>query len=86
MSRHANSHVNDIPDVSIDDAGFITTLYGRYHPVTGEGLDFDIPEDLWNTILTALIDDGLDSGPAVEWDLDQFLEEMHSTNARDFNA
>ena len=69
---NAGSHVNRIPSVTLDDAGFIHTLYGSYHPVTGEGLPIDAPEELMRQILIALIRDGEDS-PLVEFDLDEFM-------------
>lgn len=75
---NAQSHVNRIPGVTLDDAGYIHTAYGSYHPVTGEGYTFDIPEDLALEILKALLQDGIDSGPAKPFDLDTFLEEMRS--------
>jgi hypothetical protein len=78
MTNLSNSHVNKIPGVSMDDDGFIRTIYGRYHPVTGEGLNFVIPESLWNEILNALIQDGLDSGIAEDFDIDAWFEEKFS--------
>lgn len=74
-NSNRNSHVNRIPGVSLDDAGFIHTKYGTYHPVTGEGLPINAPEDLMHRILVALIDDGLDSGIAEEFDIDAWFEE-----------
>jgi hypothetical protein len=56
------SHVSRIPGVRLDDAGFIHTPYGSYHPVTGEGLPIDAPKELTRQIQIALIDDGLDRG------------------------
>ena len=53
----------------------IHTPYGSYDPVTGEGLPIDAPKELMQKILVALIQDGLDSGPAVEFDLDAFMDE-----------
>ena len=73
---NAESHVNRIPGVTLDDAGFIHTACGSYHLVTGEGHTFDLPKDLELEILKALIQDGIDSGPATAFDLDRFLEEM----------
>ncbi|MEQ1537508.1 MAG: hypothetical protein ABL928_01155 [Sphingorhabdus sp.] len=75
IHSNANSHVNCIADVTLDEAGFIHTAYGSYHPVTGEGLVFDIPETLKIEILRALIQDSIDSGPAVEFDWDAFMAE-----------
>ena len=71
---NAGSHVNLIPGVTLDDAGFIHTPYGSYHPVTGEGLPIVAPQELMREILSALIQDGIDSGPAVEFDWDGFME------------
>jgi hypothetical protein len=85
-TANAASHVNRIPGVSIDNEGFITTKYGRYHPITGEGLNFHVPEELWNKIVMALIDDGLDSGPAVEFDIDKWLEDLSSREDADRDA
>lgn len=76
---NAESHVNRIPGVTLDDAGFIHTLYGSYHPITGVGLPINAPKDLQRQILIALIDDGLDSGIAEDFDVDEFIE-------RDFEA
>jgi hypothetical protein len=74
------SHVNRIPGVTRDDTGFIHTVYGSYHPVTGEGDAFDMPE-VWKVeILRALIQDSLDSGPAVPFDLDHFMTEKIGRN------
>jgi hypothetical protein len=73
---NANSHVNRIPGVTLDDAGFVHTRYGSYHPVTGEGLPIDAPDELMWQILIALIDDGLDSRPAEEFDFDAFMAEQ----------
>ena len=70
---NADSHVNRIPGVTLDDAGFVHTAYGSYHPVTGEGLPIDAPDELMRQILIALIDDGIDSGIAEEFDWDDFL-------------
>lgn len=75
IHSNANSHVNRIPDVTQDEAGFIHTAYGSYHPVTGEGLAFEMPETLKLEILRALIQDGEDSGPAVEFDWNEFVAE-----------
>ena len=75
IHSNANSHVNRIPGVTLDDAGFIHTTYGSYHPVTGEGLAFEMPETLKVEILRALIKDSIDSGPAVELDWDAFMAE-----------
>ena len=35
------SHVNRIPSITLDDLGYIHTVYGSYHPVTEEGLPID---------------------------------------------
>jgi hypothetical protein len=75
IHSNANSHVNCIPDVTLDEAGFIHTAYGSYHPVTGEGLAFDVPDTLKVEILAALIQDGEDSGHAELWDFDAFMAE-----------
>lgn len=74
----AGSHVNRIPDVSIDDVAFIHTIYGAYHPVTGEGLPIDAPKELMREILIALMRDGEESGFAEDFDLNTFLAEMRS--------
>jgi len=71
---NAGSHVNRIPGVRLDDTGFIHTPYGSYHPATGEGLPIGAPKELMRQILIALIDDGLDSGIAEEFDLDEFMD------------
>lgn len=60
----AGSHVNRIPNVSIDDTGFIHTIYGSYDPVTGEGLPLDAPKKLMRDILITLLRDGEESGSA----------------------
>lgn len=78
MSEHdkhsnANSHVNRISGMRLDDAGFVHTQYGSYHPVTGQGLPIDAPEELMREILLALIDDGLDSPIDEGFDIDEFL-------------
>lgn len=70
---NAGSHVNCIPGVTIDDAGFIYTQYGSYYPDTGEGLPIDAPDELMRRILIALIDDGTDSWIAEEFDWEDFL-------------
>lgn len=70
---NANSHVNRIPGVTLDDAGFVHTRYGSYHPVTGEGLPINVPDELMREILLALIDDGLQSGIAENFDFDEFV-------------
>ena len=71
---NAGSHVNRIPGVRLDDDGFIHTVYGTYHPVTGQGLPIDAPDELMRQILIALIDDGIDSGPGKPFDWDAFME------------
>lgn len=73
---NAGSHVNRIPGVTLDEEGFIHTAYGSYHPITGEGLPINAPDELMRKILIAQIDDGLDSGIAEGFDLDEFLEKM----------
>ena len=73
---NAGSHVNSIPGVAIDDAGFIRTSYGSYHPVTGEGLPIDAPKELMREILIALLLDGEESGPAEPFDFDEFMKEV----------
>ncbi len=75
---YAQSHVNDIERVSIDHDGVIHTPYGSYHPVTGEGLPIDAPEELMRDIEAALVRDGEDSGPPQPLDWDAFLAEMRS--------
>jgi len=67
--------VNLIPGVTQDDAGVIHTPHGSYDPVTGEGLPIDAPEELMGKILTALIQDSLESGPAEPFDWDAFMAE-----------
>jgi hypothetical protein len=74
------SHVNRIPQVSIDDAGFIHTACGSYHPVTGEGDALDMPEAMKMDILRALIHDSLDSGPAELHDWDAFMKRKFGSN------
>lgn len=75
-AANAASHINRIPDVHLDEAGFIHTQFGTFHPVTGEALPINAPEELMRKILLALIDDGIASGPAEEFDLDAFVREM----------
>ena len=72
---NAGSHVNRIPGVTLDDAGFVRTAYGSYHPVTGQGLPIDAPDDLMHQILVALLRDGEDSGPAVKFDMKPWIAE-----------
>jgi hypothetical protein len=74
IHSNAQSHVNRIPGVTLDDGGFIHTAYGSYHPVTGEGHTFDMPKEM--EFENALIEDGLDSGLATDFDLDKLLEEI----------
>lgn len=71
----AGRNVNLIPGVSQDEAGVIHTAYGSYHPVTGEGLPINAPEELMQKILIALIDDSLESGPAEPFDWDKLMAE-----------
>lgn len=75
-ATNAASHVNRIPGGHINEAGFIHTAYCTYHPVTGEGHPINAPYELMQKILVALIDDGIASGPAEEFDLDAFVREM----------
>ncbi|MFM5947942.1 MAG: hypothetical protein ACKOPM_01750 [Novosphingobium sp.] len=83
---NANSHVNRIPGVRLDDEGYVHTAYGRYHPVTGEGLPIDAPDELMKQIFIALIDDGLDSGIDEDFDLDKLFEQSFGgTDAGDPN-
>lgn len=76
LATNTASHVNRIPGVHLDEAGFIHTEFGVYHPVTGEGLPINAPAELMRKILVALIQDGIDSGPAEEFDLDAFVRGM----------
>lgn len=55
--------------------GVIHTPYGSYHPVTGEGLPIDAPQEFMDDILRELIQQGIDSGPAKRFDWDKFMEE-----------
>lgn len=71
----APSHVNSIAGVWLDEAGFVHTAYGTYHPVTGEGLPINAPPELMREILLALLRDGEESGPATEFDWDLLLRE-----------
>ena len=75
------SHVNRIPGVSLDAAGFVHTPYGTYHPVTGEGLPIDAPDELMRSILLALIDDGLASGIVGDFDIDAFIKAEVGSNS-----
>jgi hypothetical protein len=68
------SQVNGIPGVSLGEDGFVRTAYGSYNPVTGEGLPIDAPAALMEQILIALIEDGLDTGVAEEFDFDAFMD------------
>lgn len=74
VGSNTGSHVNRIPGVTLDESGFIHTPHGSYHPVTGEGLPIDAPKELLRDILVALIEDGIESGPAEPFDLDEFME------------
>lgn len=76
IPSNRNSHVNRIPGVVLDEAGFVHTSYGTYNPVTGEGLPIDAPEELMRQIPIALIDDGLESGIAEDFDFEEFIESM----------
>ncbi|MBS3930649.1 MAG: hypothetical protein KGZ65_05385 [Sphingomonadales bacterium] len=80
---HSNvsSHVNRIPGVRLDDEGYVHIAYGRYHPVTGEGLPIDAPDELMKQIFVALIDDGLDSGIDEDFDLDELIEQSSGGEA-----
>lgn len=69
----ADSHVNRIDGVTLDESGMIHTKYGSYHPVTGEGLPIDAPRELMREILAALLQDGLDSDLAEPFDFDDLL-------------
>lgn len=75
------SHVNRIPGVSLDAAGFVHTPYGTYHPVTGEGLPIDAPDELIRGILLALIDDGLASGIEGDFDIDALMKAEVGSNS-----
>ena len=75
------SHVNRIPGVSLDAAGFVHTPYGTYHPVTGEGLPIDAPDELIRGILLALIDDGLASGIVGDFDIDALIKAEVGSNS-----
>jgi hypothetical protein len=78
---NAASHVNRIHGVRLDGDGFIHTEFGSYHPVTGEGLPIGAPKALMYRILVALIDDGLDSGIAEDFDFETFIAEMKAERA-----
>lgn len=54
--------------------GVIHSPYGSFHPVTGDGLPIDAPQDFMDDILRELIQQGLDSGPAEPFDLDEFMK------------
>jgi hypothetical protein len=71
--------VNRIPGVTLDNAGFVHTQFGSYHPVTGQGLPIDAPEALMRGILLALINDGLASPIDEELDVDDFMERKFSS-------
>lgn len=75
-NSNTGSRVNRIPDVSINDTGFIHTIYGSYHPVTGEGLPIDAPKELMRDILIALLRDGEESGFAEDVDLNTIFAEI----------
>lgn len=68
--------MNLIPGVTQDHAGVVHTPYGSYNPVTGEGLPIGAPKELMRDIAIALIQDGLESGPAEEFDWDAFVTEQ----------
>ena len=55
--------------------GTIHSPYGSFHPVTGEGLPIDAPQEFMDDILRELIQQGLDSGPAEPFDFDAFMKE-----------
>ncbi len=82
IKSNKKSHVNRIEGVKLDEAGFIHTKYGTYHPVTGEGEQFDMPVELKREILIALIRDGEDSGPAESFDWDAFMKEKFGSGGR----
>ena len=71
---NAGSPGNRIPGVTLDDSGFIHTLCGYYHPVNGEGLPIDAPNELMYEILIALLRDGEESGLAEPLDFDDFIK------------
>lgn len=73
--HHSNcdSHVNRIPGVSLEDAGFVHTRFGSYHPVTEEGLSIDAPREITQQILVALISDSEVVGPEEPFDWDHLL-------------
>ena len=58
--------------MSRDDERIILTPVIAYHPVNGEGLPIDAPDELMRAILLALIDDGLASGIAKDFDIGEF--------------
>ena len=78
---NAGSPVNRIPGVTLDDAGFIHTAYGSYHPVTGESLPVNAPDELMRQILIALLRDGEESGTAKEFDMEQWIAERYNDKA-----
>ena len=78
---NAGSHVNRIPGVTLDNTGFVNTAYGSYHPVTGQGLPIDAPDELMRQILVALLRGGEDSGPAEEFDMKQWIAERFGEKA-----
>lgn len=69
------SNVNRIDGVKLDESGIVHTQYGSYNPVTGEGLPIAAPRELMDKILAALLQDGLDSGPAIPFDIDAWFDE-----------
>lgn len=70
----ANSHVNRIQRVTLDESGMVHTEYGSYNPVTGEGLLIDASRELIHEVLATLLQDGLDSGPAEHVDIDELAK------------
>jgi hypothetical protein len=60
--------------------GTIHSPYGSFHPVTGEGLPIDAPQEFMDDILRELIQQGLDSGLAEDFDLDEFMREKFGDN------
>ena len=79
---NAGSHGNRIPGVTLDDSGFIHTLYGYYHPVTGEGLPIDAPNELMYETLIALLRDGEESGLAEPLDVAEFIKDVRAERRR----
>ena len=76
VDSNAGSHVNRIPGVTLDDAGFIHTSHGSYHPATGEWLPIDAPKALMREILIALLRDGEESGLAEPFEFATFINDV----------